>query len=229
VALCKLSIKYFKKNAAGLKTTRQSLAGAKGLQWYLLTKIAILLSINFSTKNQINKMDKIQLNAHQIFAFFLPGIVFTIPSTYCYYYMNIEKGSIDSFFKHYKDNSILITFILLILSVLFGLFFDSIRNGLLEPIFERLNKKRKINWDYFFEESEEKIENLYSKYYNFYVFNINLILSLISSAIVLKLCIPIDCNLFDYLIIGSVCLIFGKEAYSLKREIIKITNLKKKS
>jgi len=171
-------------------------------------------------------MDKIPLSSHQLFAFFFPGLVFVFPSIYCFYFVHVEPGTIDSFFKHYKDNEVLISFIVIVLALLSGLIIDSVRNGIIEVSLDKIikNKKKKINWDFFFEGKEEGVKPFYERYYNFYVFDLNASIAIILSWIVLFATLPFcDFKWLSYSeSIAAAILVF--EATSLRKEIIKITH-----
>jgi hypothetical protein len=166
-------------------------------------------------------MDKIPLNSHQLFAFFFPGLVFVFPSIYCFYFTYVEPHSIDAFFKHYKDNEVLISFTIIVFALLSGLIIDSFRNGILEELFDKI---KPIKWDFFFEKEDPKVKILYERYYNFYVFNINTITAIILSWAVL-ICSLHLCNVIYILIVELfVIMVLGWESFRLRREIVKITS-----
>jgi len=166
-------------------------------------------------------MDKLPISSHQLFAFFLPGLVLAFPSVYCFYFTFVEHGTIDAFFKHYKDNEVLISFIMIVLASLFGLILDSFRNGVLEKAFD---KRKAIKWDFFFEKEDLKVKLLYDRYYNFYVFNINTILAIMLSSIILIYNFHLSSVVYVLIVEFITALILGWEAYTLRKEIIKITH-----
>jgi hypothetical protein len=166
-------------------------------------------------------VDKIPLNTHQTLAFFFPGLVFAFSSFYSYYFSFVEHGTIETFFKHYKDDGIAVFFVLLGIAIVAGLIFDSIRNGILEELFD---KKKKIRWDFFFDQDTKIVGMLYARYYNYYVYDINTVIALFFSAGVLITSLKFH-NMICLLIVQlCVIIILCWEAFRLRGEISKITH-----
>src|ERR1035438_10242295 len=128
-------------------------------------------------------MEKIPLTSHQVLGFFFPGVVFAFQSFYCLYYKFSENGSIETCFKHYKDDGVAVTFLILVGAIISGLFFDSIRNAFLENFFDK--KFKQIKWDYFFEKDKDQVGMLYARYYNYYVYDVNVCIALFLSCTML--------------------------------------------
>ena len=100
---------------------------------------------------------------------------------------------------------------------------DSIRNGFLEVIFDRF---KKIEWDYFHNGKQDQVIMLYARYYNYYVFDVNMITALFVATIFQLFFI--HSNLNSYVIFGMILISFIliKDAYNLRGEIYKITKKK---
>jgi hypothetical protein len=174
-------------------------------------------------------MEKIPLNTHQVFAFLLPGLIFTLPSFYCYYYTFVNKGTIEDFFTHYKDDGFLVLIVVIFFMVIVGLIIDSMRNGILENIIDNRDLRRsrqRMRWNFFFDREQDKVNKLYTSYYNFYVFDVNAILSFIFSWIILFCSFGFDNRQVNIAVIIEffAAIIFCKEAVALRIDIKEITN-----
>lgn len=169
-------------------------------------------------------MDKIPLNSFQILAIFFPGVLLAFASSYCYYFTSIETHDIVGFFRYFKDYGIGLYFSFLCFGIFLGLVLDAIRNGVLESLFNKLSKKnKKINWDYFYKGDPEKIVLLYSRYYNYYVFDINMSVALIFAFLTQLFLFHsnlIICVLAIELVIISVLIM---DARALRHDIVEIT------
>jgi len=130
-------------------------------------------------------MEKIPLTTFHIIGYFLPGFIFI----FSFFIANDHISNLPCLIKAIKELNYGILFLTIILSLIVGIVFDAIRNGIFENIlFEKKWLKkwfREMNWNFFYIATEQKVARLYKRYFNYYVFDLNCILSLVFSALVL--------------------------------------------
>lgn len=75
----------------------------------------------------------------------------------------------------------------LIISLVLGLVFDAIRN-LTETLWDKLSASDNDGrwWDFFFRGDEKHLEYLMENYYSYYVFDVNLVIALVASLMIIS-------------------------------------------
>ena len=145
-----------------------------------------------------------------------------------------------------KNITLIIGIAIIIISFILGQVFDSIRDGIIEKIFEKKSNRDKekgkensqdINWDFFFDASEKKIDKLDNAYYLFYVLNIDLSICLFFLMLYLpiemafttcaKNCLTIPNALICAAVYTVSIILLVIDAVVLRDEIVKHTNKSK--
>lgn len=166
-------------------------------------------------------MDKSQLTQHQILSFFPPGFIFIACYLFIYFYPANNIDFLSHFFEEIKIIGPLGGIGIIVFSFIIGLIFDAIRNGILENALPS-----KINWEYFHHDTTtKKLDGFYRRYYSYYVFDLNVSISLFICTIMLFL--SASCNkTFNYLIaINLIAIVFlAIDAFDLRKEMSTITN-----
>lgn len=168
-------------------------------------------------------MDKIPLNSFQILAIFFPGILLAFASGYCYYYYSIENLDVLKFFFYFKDYGVGFYFAFVCFGIFLGFVLDAIRNGLLESTFDKFQK---INWDFFYKGEHETVVILYSRYYNYYVFDVNISVALILALVMQLFVFNSSESHWIEFIEGIIVLTLIRDAIVLRSDIYKTTNKK---
>ncbi|HTC01135.1 MAG TPA: hypothetical protein VK705_10675 [Ferruginibacter sp.] len=170
-------------------------------------------------------MKDIPLTNYQLIAFFIPGQLFVF--SYFIACENIKNiGSLVSCLQSVNIGFLLVS---VAMSFLVGLVFDAIRNGCIEKCFDKCekNKSKKMNWDFFYTGKKDDVGVFYGRYFTYYCFDFNLILSLISSLILIDGYSSLE---YKYAITVTVILSIGfliRDGISLRNDMIDVTNYKK--
>lgn len=187
-------------------------------------------------------MKELSLAPTHIIGFFLPGFIF-LAMVFCSY-TGWDIEAIINVLKEFE--SIGAAFLIVVTSFITGLIIDAVRNGVLEEhALDRTQKKRylkkvktvgapegfvendgEINWDFFFDHDKDKIATLYSRYFNYYLFDINSVTSLVFAFPVMMF-FMICSNSFHYaplVLTPVVCYILLKDALDLRWELYLHTN-----
>lgn len=162
---------------------------------------------------------------------FLPGFLFIIAFVIIY-----KKFDLVSIKELLKSSSLLTGIAIVIFSFILGQVFDSIRDNFIEDmLFKFIYKKNDIQWDFFFEASEEEIDKVDNNYYLFYVININLSISLFIIALMVLLGWPYEipngffiskCLLLIIIAVSIIILMW--DAIVLRKDIANHTNSKQR-
>ena len=171
-------------------------------------------------------MKDIQLTNYQLISYYLPGQLFV----FCFFITYQQVNSIDKLITSLKDLNIAFGVVSIIFSFLIGLIFDAIRNGFIEKIFKLIEKKKpktdKINWDFFYTGDIKDVGVFYGRYFTYYCFDFNLIISLFISIIMLDSCGSLKYKLiFTLVSIGSIISLLS-DGLVLRSDMAKATNYK---
>lgn len=169
---------------------------------------------------------KFTLKSDSFISHFLPGL-----TTLVYLFGLIYKWDVLNILNSVKNKSeliILVGTIFLLASYSCGLILDALRDSI-EGLLDKI-KNFKINWDYFYQENEEKQKKLSKWYFPWYVFNVNTFLgvsiSLVFSIIYNYCYSSISHNKLTYgFLIGLMALIIlFIDSRLLRIEIVRHTN-----
>jgi len=187
-------------------------------------------------------MDKFTFTNTQIIGFFIPGFAFLM--ILFFGYTNWDLAICLNFLSKY--NSITTGFIILVSSIFLGLVIDAIRNGIIETVLDEIlkkyyfnilqdeskkdpNKYRKnegmIYWDFFNEAPKNKITKLYSKYYIYYIFDVNSITALFLSYSISVVCFG-SFSFIQAFFITGILLVLLFDSWSLRKDVYFHTNVK---
>jgi hypothetical protein len=173
------------------------------------------------------------LKPHPLIAHWVPGMVVLVLIVLSHF-----NWCYENFVNDWAGSTSAAAVTVLLLSVgafLIGEVLDSARDGLIERLFDWIAERRrrcrgKVNWDYFFTLPPERTEQFNDYFFTYYVLNVNLVLALALSFVLLllgKVTFPegMQCSSRClFLIIGGVCvLVLGWDAFALRREIARIT------
>jgi hypothetical protein len=168
---------------------------------------------------------KFNIRPETFISHFVPGFTILVFSFSLIYDWNIIH--IFTAIKQKAEFIIFIGFGILIISFVFGLILDAIRD-IAESLFDKI-PKFKVNWDFFYNETSEKQNKLERFYFPWYVFNANTMFGILISIIICTIYHHYYSNTdqtFKYgIIVGSIAFfILLVDAIILRIEIIKHTN-----
>ena len=169
---------------------------------------------------------KLLIKPDSFLSHFVPGfsiLIYILALIYNWNFFQILEA-----LKLKSEVLIFIGFGLLVISYTLGLILDALRDSL-ENLFD-LVPNFKVNWDFFYNESNERQEKLTKWYFPWYVFNVNTLLGILISLII---CIyyhynysPISNSTFFYGILFGIVvfIILFIDSIFLRKEIVKHTN-----
>lgn len=171
-------------------------------------------------------MKDIPLTNHQWISFFLPGQLFVFSFFITYRQVN----SIDTLLYSLKSLNIAFLIVSIIFSFIMGLIIDAIRNVFIEGVIFRIIEENKLkenrfNWDFFYLGEREEVGVFYARYYTYYCFDFNFILSLILSLITFYFSF-LNCKFSLTIIVLVSAFFLWRDAVILRRDMIKATNAK---
>jgi hypothetical protein len=147
-------------------------------------------------------------------------------------YISYEPISdISSLLDCTKDLGIPFLILCLLLSFIAGLVFDAVRNGIVDNVLDGLIKWKilpklfEVNWSFFFKENAEKVGYFYARYFTYYCFDYNLVLSLIASLVVIDIHSQLPHKMLVTWIGIIAIAVLKIDALSLRIEMRKATNL----
>lgn len=137
-----------------------------------------------------------------------------------------------------------LVFFIIVVALIFGLILDAIRNGIIEGILDEIEGKKylkrikakpvkgvennegKINWDFFFNSNKKSIATLCNKYYNYYLFDINSISSMVLSLpfVIFFMILYNYCYVVPIVVLILIAMVLAKDALDLRWEIYLHTN-----
>jgi hypothetical protein len=125
-------------------------------------------------------MEKIPLTNYQLIAYFVPGFILE----FCLFLSFERVVDYHSLLCRIEGVSIPLMVIFLFLAFAIGLVLDGIRNGIVDNLLDLLiliippGKYFKVNWDFFHKGKPETVGYFYARYFTYYCFDFNMILSI---------------------------------------------------
>jgi hypothetical protein len=172
-------------------------------------------------------MKNIPLTNFQLISYFLPGFVIV----FCLFLALEPISNFSDIVDCMKDLNIGFLIASLIISFVFGVSIDAIRNGFIEAriidcIERKIHPNNKMDWSFYYKGSKEDVGLLYARYFTYYCFDGNMILALlISLAILFKYSVLVNC----WLAVGTiiVCVFLFCDAHSLRKDMVNVTHYSK--
>jgi hypothetical protein len=169
-------------------------------------------------------MKEIPLTNYQLLSYFAPGFIVVL----CFFICN--EPIIDWFTLKLalKDLSLALIASALFCSFIVGLLLDGIRNGILENLFNFLERKKdeseKINWSFFYKGRKEDVALLYARYFIYYCFDFNAIFALFFSCLLLDIYSQLPHKVLISFIFGIAILALWIDGLSLRGDLAEATN-----
>lgn len=174
-------------------------------------------------------MDKIPLTNFQLIAYFVPGFVSVVGCFVAFEHIS----SFCCLIECLKGLNVAFLVLSLIASFIIGLIFDAVRNGILDNFIDCMISRRwlrflrlqriKIDWSYFYKGEKEEVGTFYARYFTYYCFDLNLLISLGASVAILVGCKVFSRASIQSLIIYTTMATLLIDAISLRRDMAKAT------
>jgi len=165
------------------------------------------------------------LKPHPLIAHWVPGVIVLVTGLLTWSDWSVSK--LLSTFAGDGSKATVSVLVLSVIAFVIGGTLDSFRN---------CSEDDEVNWDFFFDASEEKVSRLNEYYFTYYVLSRNLALALTVALLIFAVHPPqwacwntLACNLFSiahlgiFLVVSAVLalaiVILAKDSKSLRREI----------
>jgi hypothetical protein len=112
----------------------------------------------------------LSLEPHQLVAHWVPGLILLLLATFLYpdWYAQISQLLPQDHLSR--------GFIWVVLPFVSGQLIDCFRNSVIEEALDNWWPEKKVSWDFFFSGDKEKVEKLRRSFFDYYVFDANLVL-----------------------------------------------------
>lgn len=169
-------------------------------------------------------MKEIPLTNYQLISYFAPGFILVL----CFFICNDPIKDWPTLKIALKEISISLTAIALFCSFIVGLIIDGFRNGCIEWLLDYRERNRpakdKINWAFFYQGRKEDVALFYARYFTYYCFDINVVLALGLSVVMLDIysLLPHKVLVSSFFAVGALMLL--RDGLSLRIDMAQATN-----